>query len=79
MVSDLDEGAYMIEDRIQNSVGSVTPLSLTKQDRTNLLPRTSNDKVHRVDVRGLSLAADDVDVDVFRDLDVALGEGLEEG
>lgn len=43
-----------------------------------LLPSTRDDKVYGVDIGRLGLAADDVDVDVFRDLDVPLREGLEE-
>lgn len=41
--------------------------------------RGSNDEVDSVDVRGLCFARDEVDIDMVWDLDVAVGDRLEEG
>ena len=71
-VVELDLGAGVVTD----SHGDLLDALLEASD---LCLGTGDNEVDSVDVGGLRLAGDEVDIDVVGDLNVALGDGLQEG
>ena len=71
-VVELNLGARVVTD----SHGDLLDALLEPSD---LCFGTGDNEVDSVDVGGLRLAGDEVDIDVVGDLDVALGDGLQEG